>query len=341
MAADLGDVAVLMPARNEAEYISQTLSALSAQGRGLAIVVVDDESSDGTSGIVESQNIPGLELLKGSPLPDGWSGKVWALQQGLARIRRPLVALVDADVALGPGVLSALKSHLLDRRLGLISVMVEPNRRGFWARLLMPAFVFFFKLLYPFRLANVRDSRVAAAAGGCVLLRADAIDAIGGFASIRGELIDDCALARQVKRQGFGTWIGLTRRARSLRSSEKLPDVWRMVARTAFTQLRYSLGWLFLCTLLMAIAFAAPVAGLLAGTGWDRALAAISCACMAGSYLPVLCYYEQSPLWVLAMPFIGCLYLLMTWSSALRHWQGEGSCWRGRVYAGDRHRCIE
>jgi cellulose synthase/poly-beta-1,6-N-acetylglucosamine synthase-like glycosyltransferase len=200
----------------------------------------------------------------------------------------------------------------------------------------MPAFVYFFKLLYPFRLSNApADPYVACAAGGCILIETRALESIGGFASIRDALIDDCALARRIKRAGFRTWIGLTHSARSLRAYPSLASIWDMVARTAYTQLHYSTTLLGLCTAVMLCAFPAPLAALV-WAGWDAAMVAAVTLLMAMvSYRPVLRYYGLGTAWALGLPVVACLYLGMTWSSAIRYWGGARSLWKGRRYAAD------
>ena len=205
---------------------------------------------------------------------------------------------------------------------------------GGWERLLLPAFIFFFRLLYPFHLANGPGRLVAASAGGCVLVETRALAAIGGFGAIRGALIDDCALARALKDAGYRTWIGSSLGAASHRAYPTLGTVWRMVARTAYTQLRYSPALLLLCTLLMALMFWAPVAGL-AGPLVAQIAAGAGLVAMVVCYLPTVRYYRLAPGWALTMPLIGTLFLAMTWHSALRHWGGRRSEWKGRVYARD------
>jgi hopene-associated glycosyltransferase HpnB len=220
----------------------------------------------------------------------------------------------------------------LARGFHLVSLTAEPRLASFWERLLLPAFVYFFRLLYPFRLSNGPSRHVAAAAGGCVLVERRVLEAIGGFAALRGALIDDCTLARLAKDAGFRTWIGLTRSARSRRPAATLRSVWEMVARTAFTQLRYSAVLLLACTLLMLLAFAVPVAGALAGDTTVRLVAAGTLATMCATYLPLLRYYDLGALRAVTLPAAALLFLLMTWSSALRYWRGTRSSWKGRVY---------
>jgi hopene-associated glycosyltransferase HpnB len=199
-----------------------------------------------------------------------------------------------------------------------------------WEKLLIPAFVYFFKLLYPFRIANSPSRLVAAAAGGCVLLDTAVLDRIGGFAALRDALIDDCALARRVKRTGARTWVGLTHSAVSQRPMAGLGAIWQMVARSAFAQLRFSTMLLVVCVALLVLAFWVPLAGLFVpGT---RAAAAVALVAMMASYVPVLRFYGRSPLWALTLPVAGTLYLLMTVSSAVRAWRGVKSRWKGRNY---------
>lgn len=333
-AADLSDVVALIPARNEAERIADTLTSLRAQGRDLRIVVVDDESEDNTSALVEAFEGAEVTLVRGRPLPQGWTGKVWAQAQGEPLLARPLVLLLDADIRLSPGMLVALRERLRQQNLGLVSVMAELPMKNTWERVLIPAFVFFFKLLYPFRLVNAPKSPIAAAAGGCVLIKTGALKDIGGFAALKDALIDDCTLARTVKRHGHGIWIGLTRSAVSTRRYRRISDIWNMVARTAFTQLDYSLPMLGLCTVVMAVAFVAPATGLFTGDVGPISFSALAMIFMALSFLPTLKFYRLSPGLSLTLPLAGALFLAMTWTSAIRYFAGERSRWHGRAYGG-------
>ncbi len=337
--ADLGDLTVLIPARNEALTITRTLQALSLQGQNLKIVLVDDQSSDATADMARRAGVAGLRVVDGNPLPEGWSGKLWALEQGRVQLDRPLTLLLDADIALAPGMIAGLREKLRREQLQLVSLMAALRMRVFWERLLLPAFVFFFRLLYPFALANNPAwPRVAAAAGGCILLETRLLEEIDGFRALRAELIDDCALARRAKSRGARIWIGLTHGARSLRAYDDLDAIWSMVARSAFTQLRYSTGALLVCSVVLVTAFWLPPAALLAGDGPGRMLAAAALAAMVASYVPTLRFYGLSPVWALALPLTGTLYLAMTWSSAWRYWRGERSQWKGRIYTACSHR---
>ena len=332
--SDLSDVTALIPARNEAETLPVTLAALARQGTGLEIVVVDDQSQDGTAEVIRHARLAGTGIVSGTPPPEGWIGKLWALEQGRRRVRRPLILLLDADIELRPGMVAALRVKLRRDSLRLVSLMARLRTESLWEKLLVPAFVYFFKLLYPFRLANDPGcARVAAAAGGCILLETRVLEEIGAFASIRGELIDDCALAARVKEKGFATWIGLTRSVHSIRRYDTLWPVWNMVARSAFTQLRHSSLLLLAATAAILAAYCLPLLALCVGSRIAVVLSLTALAAMMLSYLPTLRFYRLSPAWALALPLIAALYLAMTWSSAYHWWVGRGSAWKGRMYS--------
>jgi hopene-associated glycosyltransferase HpnB len=330
---DLGDLTVLIPARNEAEVIAETLGSLAGQGSGLRVVLVDDGSDDGTGEI--ARQVPGINLsiVQAQPLPAGWSGKLWALEQGFREVATPWTLLLDADIQLKPGMAHALLEKAKADRRPFVSIMARLRMDSCWEKLLMPAFVYFFKLLYPFRLANSDFPHVAAAAGGCILLQSEVLRGVGGFASIKGAIIDDCTLARRVKGAGHRIWVGQSHAVVSARPYDGLGPIWEMVARSAFTQLRYSVWLLALCNLLIASLFLGPLAGLIWGDANARAFAFMAYACMTGSYWPSLRYYQQRSAWALSLPVIATLYLAMTWTSALRYWRGDRSRWKNRVYA--------
>lgn len=327
---DLSDVTVLVPARDEAAVIAATMAGLQQQGQGLRVLVIDDQSSDGTADIVRRA---GAEVLSGEPLPDGWAGKLWALDQGLKQVQTPLTLLLDADIELKPGLLATLLQRKRERGAQLVSLMADLRRSSFWDRLLMPAFVYFFKLLYPFALSNSRSRWVAAAAGGCILVDTDVLRGIGAFESLRGALIDDCTLARRIKDGGNRTWIGLSRGVVSLRPYGTLGSIHGMVARSAFTQLRYSSLLLLALTAVFVFAYWLPLAGLCLAPEPAQSWAFAALLAMMVGYLPTLHYYRVSPYLALLLPLTGTLYLGMTWSSALRYWLGTRSSWKGRNYA--------
>lgn len=331
--AGLEDVTVLIPARNEAGVIGATLQALRAQGAGLRILVVDDQSADDTAGVVERSDA-GVELLQGEPPPAGWSGKLWALQQGIAHIHTPLTLLLDADIALAQGVIPRLKRKLRADRLSLVSVMARLRTDSGWERLLMPAFVYFFRLLYPFSLSNSPASRVAAAAGGCMLLETRLLKDDHVLGKIRQQLIDDCALAREIKLRGNRIWIGLSPDVMSLRSSEDLSTIAAMVSRTAYSQLRHSAVLLGVCTLAMLLMFCGPLLWMLPIDGPARLASLTAFGLMCASYLPMLRFYRLHPAYAALLPLTAVLYLGMTWMSAFNHWRGKGAVWKERSYRG-------
>jgi len=329
---DLSDTTVVIPARDEAGIIGQTLAALAGQGPGLRVLLVDDSSTDGTAEVARAVHGLNLGVISGQPLPEGWSGKVWALEQGVRQVETPLTLMIDADVDLAPGVVAALKAQMRRGGYQFVSVMASLSMRSFWEKVLNPSFIYFFKMLYPFRLAKTNNPHFYSAAGGCIMLETRVLSTIGGMASIRGELIDDCALAREVKRARFRTWIGQSRAVRSLRTYQGLGDIWNMVARSAFTQLRYSLLILLLTTFFIFSLFLVPVGSWAVPARHVQALGLLAWAMMTASYLPTLRFHGLSLLWALSLPLIGVLYMGMTWSSALRYWRGERSRWKGRVY---------
>lgn len=344
------DVVIVIPARNEAETIAEVVRSHSATDYGGAVrlIVVDDSSDDGTGDIARKAADGGrvqTEIVAAPPLGPGWSGKLWALNAGLARAAEVMpearyVLLTDADIVHAPSTLGRLVAKAETEGLALASLMARLDARGFWGALTIPAFIFFFQKLYPFPRVNDPTQKMAAAAGGCVLVRRDALDAIGGVAAIKGALIDDCSLAAEIKGDppSRPIWLGLAEDAVvSRRDNRALGSVWSMVARTAFTQLRYSLWLLIGSTLGMALIYLAPPVAFFVGlAGGDDLAAAVGGAAWllsAGAYAPTLQLYRLPMSAGLALPFTAALYMAMTISSAVRHWRGAGGRWKGRVYS--------
>ena len=327
---NLNDITVLIPARNEEQVILKTLRSVLSQGYGLKVKVIDDQSTDNTV-IAVREFGDQVALLRSTSLPSGWSGKLWALEQGRKAVETPLVMLLDADIQLKPGVIQGLRQHLLDENKDLVSLLAKPSLDSFWERLLMPAFVYFFKLLYPFSLANSDSKYVAAAAGGCIMMKSNVLREISGFASIGTALIDDCKLASVVKKAGFSTWLGLTHSIASIRPYKGLSQIWNMVARTAYTQLNKSVWLLLLSTSIMLLAYWVPVFALWQADKMIFILGAITLLIMSITYLPLLNYYRRYWLWALLLPLIAGIFLGMTWTSAVRYWGGERIRWRGRT----------
>ncbi len=327
---NLSDITVLIPARNEAKYVKHTIHGVKQQGDGLRIIVIDDQSTDNTAQLALSN---GVQVIQGTTPPAGWSGKLWALEQGLREVRTPYVLLLDADITLASGIIATLREKAKTENRALVSLMATPSMDNTIERLLMPAFIFFFKLLYPFGLANKPVSHMAAAAGGCILVETEALRSVDAFSSLHDALIDDCTLASRIKHAGNNTWIGLSRAARSHRSYYELRPIWEMVSRTAYTQLNYSPILLLMCTMIMiAMFWLAPFTFLLLHDPKTYMISAMTWVAMYLAYRPTLHYYHRSLYWVFTLPVIGSLYLAMTWTSAIHYWRGERARWKDRHY---------
>lgn len=351
-AEEVPEVAAIVPARDEAETLRATLPALLDQTwPRFRVVLVDDRSTDGTAAaardIARSAGRPErLDVVEAVPTPPGWTGKLGALQTGLEEVRRrggaEWVLLTDADIRHPRDSVAALLAIARSGGRDLVSVMARLRADGFWERLLIPPFVFFFQLLYPFRRVADPRSRVAAAAGGCILVRARVLEGAGAFASIAGEIIDDVSLAREARRAGAREWLGLDPEIVSVRAYPRLADIWRMVSRTAFVQLgRSYLLLLLTVAVLLEVLVAPPVllAAALALRLPGAAAAALGAWLIpAVLLLPAVRHHRVPAPFALTLPAAGLLYLLMTVSSALDHLLGRGPLWRGRRYRPDEGR---
>ncbi len=337
-------IAVVVPARDEAAGVADCVRSVLGQPYPgeLSMVLVDDQSQDGTAQIAEQAAAAigaaeRLTVLSGRPLPQGWTGKLWAVKQGLSLVEsRPVqpdyILLTDADIVYSGDVLMRLVARAQNERLAMTSIMARLRCDSFAEKYLIPAFIFFFGMLYPFAWVRRRDRATAAAAGGCILARWDALRAIGGIESIRGSLIDDCALGARLKTQG-PVWLGVSQEVRSTRASDTIGDVGQMISRSAYAQLRYSPALLIGVIVIMAIVFLAPVPIALFGHGLAQAIAAAAWLVMALAFLPTLRYYGQSALWGPALPAIAFAYMIFTVNSAVQHFQGRGGMWKGRAQA--------
>jgi hopene-associated glycosyltransferase HpnB len=334
-------VTAVVPARNEADVIATSVGGLLAQdypGR-FQILLVDDDSDDGTAEVARaaaaaSASPHRLQVMTGAPLPAGWTGKLWAVSQGVAEAGEgpKYLWLTDADIAHAPDNLRRLVARAEAEGAVLTSLMAELHCETFAERLLIPAFVFFFQMVYPFAWVNRPDHSVAGAAGGCMLADRAALARAGGIAAIRTAVIDDCSLAAIMKAQG-PIWLGLTHRARSIRPYETMGAVGRMVSRSAYAQLSYSPWQLIGALLGLGLTYLLPPALALFGEGMARLCGIAAWLLMALSFQPMLRFYRRSPLWGLALPAIAAVYAAFTWWSAVQVWRGGGGQWKGRAQA--------
>jgi len=326
-------VAVVVPARDEAAVVGAALRSLLAQDYpDFRVVLVDDGSSDGTGALARALGADRLTVLDGAARPPGWAGKLWAVAQGVAATDAPWLLLTDADIVHDPAHLATLLAQAERSGADLVSEMVALRCDSLAEHLLVPAFVYFFQLLYPFARVNDPASRVAAAAGGTVLIRRAALERIGGIAAIRGALIDDVALATAIKSVACKIWLGHSTLARSIRPYPHVADIWRMVARSAYVQLKCSPLLLGATTLGLALAFLLPPAAALFGRGAALWSGLPAWGLMTATFLPTLRRFRLSPLWAAALPAIAAFYLAATLGSAIDHHRGRGVVWKRRAY---------
>lgn len=339
-------VAVVIPARNEADVIAQSFGSLLSQDYPgpLSVTVVDDDSDDGTGEAAKSAATsaavpggPALTVVRGESLPAGWTGKLWAVKQGVAAAltqtpKPAFLLLTDADIAHTPDNVRSLVAHALQGGYVLTSLMAKLRCASLAERVHVPAFIYFFQMLYPFSWVAKPKAATAAAAGGCMLVRADALEKAGGIEAIRHALIDDCALAAKLKKVG-PIWLGLTNRALSLRPYDDFAEVKRMITRSAYAQLRYSPLLLIGTLAAMMLVFVAPPLFAIVASGLARWLGLAAWALMAISFQPTLRFYRVSPLWGVALPAIALLYTYYTLDSAYQHARRRGGQWKGRAQA--------
>src|ERR1700733_1984870 len=324
------DVDIVVPARDEEETIAAVIASLVKQdypGK-FRIILVDDNSSDATA--ERAGRAPNLRVLRGEPKPIGWAGKMWALSQGVQAGAAPLILFTDADIVHDPRHLSSLVAR--QPGFDLVSEMVRLNCASLAERALVPAFVYFFQMLYPFARVNDPRSGVAAAAGGTVLIARAVLERIGGIEAIKDALIDDVALATKVKAGGGALYLGHSGLAASIRPYPHFADLWHMIARSAFTQLRSSATLLFLTLIGLSLVWLAPAALMLVGRPWERLCGFVAFALSVASYLPTLRRHQRSPLWAPALPLIAAFYMAATVGSALSYWRGAGARWKSRSY---------
>jgi hopene-associated glycosyltransferase HpnB len=334
-----GSIAVVIPARNEADHIARAVRSLLAQScaDALHIYVVDDNSTDGTAeaarAAASGDDQKKLHIIAGHPLPPGWTGKLWAVQQGIdaaMELDPEFLLLTDADVEHAPDNLATLISVAQDQSYDLVSFMVKLHCRSTAEKLLIPAFVFFFFMLYPPMWIRSPRRRMAGAAGGCILIRPKALALAGGIAVIRNQVIDDCSLARQVKQSGGRVWLGMARNTRSLRLYRSFGEIERMIARTAFNQLRHSAAVLAGAIVGMGLLYILPVALLFTRNLPLVAMGLLAYATMTILYFPMVHFYGLSIGWALTLPVSAIFYMAATIDSAIKFWSGRGGEWKGR-----------
>jgi hopene-associated glycosyltransferase HpnB len=333
-------VIAVIPARDEAEGIGRTVGSLLRQDYpgAFSIVLVDDESSDGTADVAEraaaaAGGADRLAIVAGAARPPGWTGKLWAMQQGVDRAEAAAPEFLlhtDADIVYRPDVVSRLVSQAVDEGLVLSSLMAELRCESLAERALIPAFIFFFQMLYPFSRVSDRSDGTAAAAGGCMLVRREALRAAGGLEAIRGFIIDDCALARLLKRRG-PIRLALTQRVASIRAYPTLAEIRRMVVRSAYAQLEYSPLLLALTVAGLAWVYLVPVLAAIVGHGAARICGLMAWTIMAVAFQPILRFYRLTPLWGPLLPAIAAVYMAFTLDSAYQSSRGRGGLWKGRV----------
>jgi hopene-associated glycosyltransferase HpnB len=336
-----GGVLAVVPARNEAELIGPVVTSLLNQNVAMAIVLVDDESTDDTADVArrtaeKAGKAEALIVIPSKPLPVGWTGKIWSMHQGIERARACGISpawllLTDADVVHGPETVASLGLIATQGRYDLVSFMVKLHCESLAEKLLIPAFVYFFFMLYP--PAWIRDTgrSTAGAAGGCMLVRAEILERAGGLDAIRGAVIDDCALARLLKQHDGRLWLGLTDQSQSLRHYENFSHVEHMVSRTAFNQLKHSSLLLFGTIAGMLITYLAPPLLLLTHSRLAIFMGAAAWTAMTITYSNMVRHYRLNPAWALTMPLAALFYLVATLHSAVKYWNGTGGEWKGRV----------
>ena len=347
---NLPSIYVIIPARNEEKLLKITLNSLLNQDYSgiLKIILVDDHSKDNTINIANSlaqqgHNSTKLEVISAADLPSNWTGKLWAINEGINYAKKQDPApdyflLTDADIEHFPTNIRQLVVKAEQENLALVSLMVKLQCETIAEKLMIPAFVFFFQKLYPFKWVNNPQNTTAAAAGGCILVRHKNLDQVGGIEVIKNALIDDCTLAKIVKQKSTNKniWLGLTNDTKSRRSYPDLMSIWNMVARTAFTQLNYSPFLLLVTVIGMKLVYLIPSLGIILGVifGWWPVvvIAILARLLIFLAYLPIIRFYGLSPIYAMSLPTVALIYILITIDSAWRHWRGRGGYWKGRVH---------
>ncbi|NKJ02531.1 glycosyltransferase [Novosphingobium sp. SG707] len=331
------EVVAVVPARNEADVITRSIGSLLRQDYAgpFRVVLVDDNSEDGTGDLARTLGDDRLNVLRGAPLATGWTGKLWAVHQGIIEAGAPrYLWLTDADIEHAPDTLTRLVGIAQGGDRRLVSFMALLSCRTWAEKWLVPAFIWFFMMLYPFNWINRPKAPISGAAGGCVLVEREALEAAGGIGAMRGALIDDCTLGALIKKQG-PIWLGLTRRSVSIRPYSNWREIGMMIARSAYAQLRYNPLMLVGTVLGLGLMFGAPVWLALTGHGAVQVMGLIALGLMLGSYQPILGFYGRAPMRALALPLVALFYVSCTIYSAWAYYRGKGGMWKGRAQALD------
>ncbi len=332
-------VVAVVPARNEADVLAECVTSLLLQSIPIRVVLVDDNSTDGTAEVARvAAQAAGAEdkltIVAGAPLPQGWSGKLWAVHQGVMKANEftpDYLLLTDADIRHSRENVAMLATLAQEGRFDLVSFMVSLHCQTFAEKALVPAFVFFFFMLYPPEWIRDARRKTAGAAGGCMFIGREALQKAGGVESIRNEIIDDCALARRVRQSGGKVWLGVAPETESIRPYGTFADIGAMISRSAFNQLHHSVALLLVCVAGLAVTYLLPLALLFSRHMTPACCGALSLALMATCFWPTVKFYRLNPLWALALPAISLFYMGATLHSAVMFWTGKGGRWKGRV----------
>ena len=334
-------ICVIIPARNEEKYIEETLISIKNQNIStLHTLVVNDNSTDNTQQVLKNfkRDYKNLQILNGQKLPQGWVGKVWALKQGVDEANKrnfEYYLFIDSDIHLDKGVVTKSVDFLEDKNLVMFSLMAKLNSKYFWEKLLIPPFIFFFQKLFPFRRVNDPKDSVSAAAGGFILCKSQIFKQKNWYESIKNKVIDDCNIAKFLKKKG-AIWLGLTNLVKSRRTYQNLNDIWKMVSRTAFEQLNFSIITLLICCLGMFLIYLTPYFILtISFFDLEKNLMIINLLTiflMTIVFIPIMKFYRVDQKYLAFIPLFSSLYIIMTCSSAINHYSKKGNKWKGRSY---------
>ncbi|MEL0246495.1 MAG: glycosyltransferase [Alphaproteobacteria bacterium] len=339
-AKEKNSICFIIPARNEEKYISKTIESIISQSVKKLIVIVNDNSQDSTENeakkTFKKTKFKQFKIINGKKLPVGWSGKVWALKQGVDAVPKKNFShfvFIDSDIILKENIVIKALSFMNEKNLSMLSLMAKLKCNTIWEYLLIPSFIYFFQKLYPFSKVNTQDENIAAAAGGFILCKSELFRKKNLYELIKNKIIDDCNLAKIIKKKGMPIWIGLTKLVESQRSYDKLKGIWKMVSRTAYEQLNYSIFFLVISILGMFTIYLLPFLNLIIQSDYYfKIINLISINLMIISFIPTARFYNLGFVFYLSLPFSSFIYMLMTVSSAYNYYFKSGNIWKGRKY---------